>query len=296
MFPQITPSPTPGFWVHDLDPFIVHFPESWGLEGIRWYGLAYLAGLLFGYFMMAFYYKKGRSPLDDDGRSDFLFALLIGVLGGGRLGYMLLYQFGELCADPLSLFEVWNGGMASHGGMIGAALAVWWTAKRKKTSFLWLMDCITSLAGFGIFLGRLANFVNGELWGKITTVPWAVVFPLREFTDEGAVIAGYLLPRHPSQLYAAGLEGLVMFVYTQIRFWKKEPLPHGQIFGEAAVIYGVFRVINEFFREPDSGVSLFFGFSRGTVYSLILILAGAAVVAFVRLREKRSAADGNFKS
>ncbi len=285
---NLTPFPTPNYWVHNLDPFIVQFPDGWPLDGIRWYGMAYLVGLLFGYFALAFYYKKGRSPLDDNGRSNFLVALLIGVLGGGRLGYMLLYQFDELCANPLSLFQVWNGGMASHGGMIGAALAVWWTARHHKTSFLWLMDCITSLAGLGIFLGRLANFINGELWGKVTNVPWAVVFPWREFIDGKEVIVGYLLPRHPSQLYAATLEGLVMLIYTQIRFWKKEPLPRGQLTGEAAIIYGAFRVFNEFFREPDIGVSLFFGFSRGTIYSLLLMLVGIALVIFARSRNKKN--------
>ncbi|MCR5183963.1 MAG: prolipoprotein diacylglyceryl transferase [Opitutales bacterium] len=284
----LTPFPTPGYWVHHLDPFVFHFPEGWFLDGIRWYGLAYLLGLLFGYFMLGFYYKKGRSPLDDNARSNFLIALLLGVLLGGRLGYMLLYHFDVLCEKPLEFFAVWNGGMASHGGMIGVALACWWTARRYKASFLQLTDCIVSLAGFGVFLGRIANFINGELWGKVTDVPWAVVFPWREFIDGKEQIVGYLLPRHPSQLYAATLEGLAILIYTQIRFWKKQSLPHGQLLGETAVLYGVFRVFNEFFREPDIGVSLICGLSRGTVYSLLLIAVGIGVIVFVRRRSRRS--------
>ncbi len=278
--PSWTVDPTPGFWVHDLSPFIVEFPDGFFLGGIRWYGVAYLLGFVFGAIMLHLYYKRGRSPLAPDAQQNFLIALLIGVLVGARLGYMLFYAAGQLFSNPLSLFEVWHGGMSSHGGMIGALLATWWTSRKYKCGFLKLCDIITSMAGAGIFFGRCANFINGELWGKETDVPWAVVFKWPSATEQ----IGYLLPRHPSQLYAAALEGLAMLVWTQFRFWKKEPLPPGQLIGESAIIYGIFRVINEQFREPDIGVSFILGMSRGQFYSLILIAVGIAFVAIARKR------------
>lgn len=283
MFPATTQSPTPGFWVHDLDPFLVRFPEGWALEGIRWYGLAYLAGFIFGAIMLSVYYKKNKSPLDSDAQSNFMIALIIGVLVGGRLGYMLFYAWDSLVANPLSVFRVWEGGMASHGGMIGALLATWIFARRQKCSFLQLGDIIATLAPAGIFFGRLANFVNGELWGRETSVPWAVIFKYEKFNPfTGTAELSYLLPRHPSQLYAALGEGLLLLVWTQLRFWKKEPLPKGQIVGEAAVLYAVVRIIDELFREPDAGVSFILGLTRGQFYSVALLLFGIAVIVVAR--------------
>lgn len=283
MFPATTQSPTPGFWVHDLDPFLVRFPEGWALEGIRWYGLAYLAGFIFGAIMLSVYYKKNKSPLDSDAQSNFMIALIIGVLVGGRLGYMLFYAWNSLVANPLSVFRVWEGGMASHGGMIGALLATWIFARRQKCSFLQLGDIIATLAPAGIFFGRLANFVNGELWGRETSVPWAVIFKYEKFNPfTGTPELSYLLPRHPSQLYAALGEGLLLLVWTQLRFWKKEPLPKGQIVGEAAVLYAVVRIIDELFREPDAGVSFILGLTRGQFYSVALLLFGIAVIVVAR--------------
>lgn len=283
MFPATTQSPTPGFWVHDLDPFLVRFPEGWALEGIRWYGLAYLAGFIFGAIMLSVYYKKNKSPLDSDAQSNFMIALIIGVLVGGRLGYMLFYAWNSLVANPLSVFRVWEGGMASHGGMIGALLATWIFARRQKCSFLQLGDIIATLAPAGIFFGRLANFVNGELWGRETSVPWAVIFKYEKFNPfTGTPELSYLLPRHPSQLYAALGEGLLLLVWTQLRFWKKEPLPKGQIVGEAAVLYAVVRIVDELFREPDAGVSFILGLTRGQFYSVALLLFGIAVIVVAR--------------
>ena len=283
--PAFTETPTPGYWVHDLSPFIVKFPDGFFLEGIRWYGLAYLAGFIFGAVMLHFYFKRERSPLNPEAQSNFIFALLIGVLVGARLGYMLFYSAETLLADPLSFFKVWNGGMASHGGIIGALLATWWTARKYKCSFLKLCDIITTLAPAGLFFGRCANFINGELWGKETTVPWAVVFKWKVFDFSGGErLAGYLLPRHPSQLYAAAMEGLLMLAWAQFRFWKKRPLPPGQIIGETAILYSAVRVINEQFREPDIGVSFILGMSRGQFYSIVLALVGVVFVIVARRR------------
>jgi len=289
LIPATTASPTAGFWVHDLDPFIFRFPESWPLEGVRWYGMAYLAGFIFGAIMLSVYYKKGRSPLDSDAQSNFMFALIVGVLVGARLGYMIFYAWGDLVANPLSVFSVWQGGMSSHGGMIGAILATWICAKKKKCGFLKLGDIIASLAPAGVFFGRIANFINGELWGRETTVPWAVVFKYETFNRmTGTPEIQYLLPRHPSQLYAAAGEGLLILLWTQLRFWKKNPLPHGQVLGEACLLYAAVRIVDEFFREPDIGVSFILGLTRGQFYSVLLAFAGVAFIF-----ASRRAARGN---
>lgn len=288
MIPQTTSTPTPGYWVHDLDPFLVRFPEGWFLDGIRWYGLAYLAGFAFGALMLSVYYRKKRSPLNPDAQSNFMVALIIGVLAGARLGYMIFYAWDAFAANPLSALRVWQGGMSSHGGMIGAVLATWIFSRRQKCPFLQLGDIIASLAPAGVFFGRIANFINGELWGRETTVPWAVVFRYdlkNPFT--GAAETAFLLPRHPSQLYAAAGEGLLILLWTQLRFWKKEPLPHGQVLGEACLLYAAVRIADEFFREPDIGVSAILGLTRGQFYSVLLALAGVAFIVAARRFSRR---------
>lgn len=288
MIPQTTSTPTPGYWVHDLDPFLVRFPEGWFLDGIRWYGLAYLAGFAFGALMLSVYYRKKRSPLNPDAQSNFMVALIIGVLAGARLGYMIFYAWDAFAANPLSALRVWQGGMSSHGGMIGAVLATWIFSRRQKCPFLQLGDIIASLAPAGVFFGRVANFINGELWGRETTVPWAVVFRYdltNPFTGEAET--AFLLPRHPSQLYAAAGEGLLILLWTQLRFWKKEPLPHGQVLGEACVLYAAVRIADEFFREPDIGVSAILGLTRGQFYSVLLALAGVAFIVAARRFSRR---------
>lgn len=288
MIPRTTSAPTPGYWAHDLDPFLVRFPEGWFLDGIRWYGLAYLAGFAFGALMLSVYYRKNRSPLDPDAQSNFMVALIIGVLAGARLGYMIFYAWDAFAANPLSALRVWQGGMSSHGGMIGAVLATWIFSRRQKCPFLQLGDIIASLAPAGVFFGRVANFINGELWGRETTVPWAVVFRYdltNPFTGEAET--AFLLPRHPSQLYAAAGEGLLILLWTQLRFWKKEPLPHGQVLGEACMLYAAVRIADEFFREPDIGVSAILGLTRGQFYSVLLALAGVAFIVAARRFSRR---------
>ncbi len=289
MLPATTAVPTPGYWVHDLDPFLVRFPEGWFLEGIRWYGLAYLAGFVFGAVMLSVYYKKDRSPLAPDAQSNFMLALIVGVLAGARLGYMIFYAWDALIASPLSVFQVWHGGMSSHGGMLGALLATWIFSRKQKCSFLQLGDVIASLAPAGVFFGRVANFINGELWGRETDVPWAVIFKYEKFNPfTGASELAYLLPRHPSQLYAAAGEGLLILAWTQLRFWKKKPLPHGQLIGEACLLYAAVRIVDEFFREPDIGVSFILGLTRGQFYSAVLALVGVVfIVAARRLSRSR---------
>jgi phosphatidylglycerol:prolipoprotein diacylglycerol transferase len=261
----------------------VHFPRGFFVPGIRWYGLAYAVGFLIAASLLWLYAKKRRLPLNADQRSELLFALIAGVCVGGRLGSFLLYHPDELMAHPLDFFKVWQGGMASHGGFIGATIAIWWFGRASKLGFARIADAVATLAPPGLLLGRLANFVNGELWGKVTNVAWAVIFPIR---DAQGVIVAYTEPRHPSQLYEAALEGLLLMIYTQWRWWSGPPpgaagsRPSGQLAGEFIIAYALVRVIGETFREPDA--SLILGLSRGTFYSLFMFVIGMACIVVAR--------------
>ena len=249
-------------WVHTPHPFLIQFGEN---VGIRYYGLAYLLGFVFGAWMFRLYYKAGRTPLNPAASMDLMLYLIVGVMVGGRLGSYLLYDgWRSFGSDPLGIFKVWNGGMASHGGFLGVLLALAWFARQHKVKILHLGDLVTSTAPFGLLLGRLANYLNGELWGKVTDGTWGVVFqgdPTR-------------LARHPSQLYEAALEGALLLAYGQWRFWRtdapvKQP---GRLSGEFLVGYAVARIICEVFREPDA--SLLFGLSRGTFLSFFIAAGG----------------------
>ena len=294
-FPETTPRPAPGYWVHNLDPFLLRFPEGWLLEGLRWYGLAYVTTFIFAWFLMRFYYKRGKSPLNDEQQGTLMVAGVIGVLAGGRLGYVLGYMPLEaVLRDSSVIFQVNKGGMASHGGMLGVWLALAWFAWQTKTRFWRNLDMVVTLAPMGFLLGRIANFINGELWGRVTDVPWAVIFPTH---DRWGAIA-YLEPRHPSQLYAAALEGLLMLVWTQWRFWKFK-LPEGQLVGEAMFAYALVRIFDEFFREPDQGVNLILSLSRGQFFSVFLGLLGIAVIVWARkyhVPPETIEGDGNGKT
>jgi len=265
-------SPSLAYWVHTPHPFLIRFSENFG---IRFYGLAYLAGFIAAGWLLHLYFKAGRSKLDSSAIFDLMTYLVGGVVIGGRLGYFILYQPGAFFHDPLVLFRVWEGGMASHGGFIGVTIAMWLFSRRRNTGLLSVADLVVTVTPLGLFFGRVANFMNGELWGKPATVPWAIIFSR---TGGGDV------PRHPSQLYEALLEGLLLFLFLQWRFWKsdcakKQP---GRLAGEFLVGYAVVRVLGEAFREPDAGLIL--GMSRGTFYSLFIFVCGAALVAFARGR------------
>lgn len=253
-------------WVHNLDPFLIQFTEEFG---IRYYGLAYLAGFVAGGYLLYRYARAGRSRLPAPAIADFMTVLVLGVLVGGRLGHFLLYEPGQLFNPPWAFFQVWKGGMASHGGFLGVTIALWWFARAKKIPFAHLADLVASVTGVGLFFGRVANFINGELWGKVTNVPWAVIF---------SGTGGGPDPRHPSQLYEAALEGLLLLAFSQWRFWRSDVVraQPGRLCGEFLIAYAVVRAIGEVFREPDA--SLLFGLSRGTFYSLFLVLAGVAFI------------------
>ncbi len=263
------------FWVHDLSPFVIQFTDT---IGIRYYGLSYLLGFIGGAWLLHLYARAGRSQLPSAQISDLIIALVIGVMVGGRLGSFLLYNhLSTLGEDPLALLRVWEGGMASHGGFVGVAVAMAWFARSRKLPFLHVADLIVTVAPLGLMFGRVANFINGELWGKISQVSWAVIFP--ESAPAGTPVA-LIPPRHPSQLYEAALEGALLLALMQWRFWRTDVARRqpGRLAGEFLVAYAVLRMIGEVFREPDAGLDLILGLSRGTFYSIFLIVIGVILV------------------
>ncbi len=265
-------SPHPAFWVDDLDPFLVHFTRSFG---IRYYGLAYAAAFLVAAWLLSRYARAGRSLLPEAKIGDFMVAAVVGVVVGGRVGSYLLYDYWRsFASDPLAIFRVWEGGMSFHGGLLGVVVAVAVFSRSEKIRLTHLWDLMASAAPAGLFLGRLANFWNGELWGRISVVPWAVIFP--RSMPEGTPLS-HIAPRHPSQLYEAALEGLVLFALMQLRFWKSTVVREhpGRLAGEFLILYALFRIAGEFFREPDA--SLILGLSRGTFYSLFMVAVGAVL-------------------
>lgn len=259
-------------WVHDLSPFLIRFSDTFG---VRYYGLAYLAGFAVAWFLLVRYTRRGVSAMTESQVGDLMTALVLGVLLGGRLGYFMFYQPGEFFRDPLILLRVWEGGMASHGGFIGVTVALWWCGRSFRLPWRHLGDLVVSVAPAGVFFGRVANFINGELWGKPADVPWAVIFPAS--AEPGTPIE--LIPaRHPSQLYAAALEGLLLLALTQWLVWRTGLVRRspGRVAGWFLIGYALVRAFGEIFREPDAGLIL--GLSRGTFYSLFLVAGGLALL------------------
>jgi len=267
------------FWVDNLDPVL---GPHWGQIGIRYYGLAYILGFLAAAGLLHSYWRAGRSQLPAKRVPDLMVAVILGTLIGGRLGYFLLYHPNWLFSDPLVILRVWEGGMASHGGMAGVVIALVWFARSEKITFLHLGDIVASAAPAGLFFGRIANFINGELWGKPSNVPWGVIFP----NSAGPGIP--LVPRHPSQLYEAGMEGILLLCYMQWRFWKSDVVREkpGRLSGEFLIAYAAVRAIGEVFREPDAGLIL--GLSRGTFYSIFLVAAGIGLILHAEWRRRDS--------
>jgi phosphatidylglycerol:prolipoprotein diacylglycerol transferase len=258
-----------GFWVDQLDPFLIRFRGNFG---IRYYGISYVLGFLSAAWLLHRYARSGRSLLPRAKIADFMVAAVLGVVLGGRIGHYVLYDgWRTFGSDPFAILRVWDGGMSSHGGFIGVTLALVWFARSEGIPFLHLADLVASTAPAGLFFGRIANFINGELWGKESTVPWAVIFP-RSMPDGTPL---YMIPpRHPSQLYEAALEGLLLLAFTQWRFWRSNVVRDhpGRLAGEFLIAYALVRVAGEAFREPDA--SLIMGMSRGTFYSLFMIAFG----------------------
>lgn len=257
-------------WVHDIDPMLFHI---YGDFGVRYYGLAYILAFVGGYLFLRLAWREGRSPLDPEKIDNVFLAIAGGVIIGGRLGHVLFYELGRFLGDPLMVFRLWDGGMSSHGGFIGVALALIWAARRYGLSFAELGDLICPIAPLGLMMGRVANFINGELWGTPSQAPWAVIFPR---SAPPGVALEQVAARHPSQLYEAALEGLLLLLIFQWRFWfTKANKFHGRLSGEFLILYATVRIFCEQFREPDAGLIL--GMSRGSFYSLFLLAWGAVL-------------------
>jgi phosphatidylglycerol:prolipoprotein diacylglycerol transferase len=262
----------------DLDPIAF----SIGPLAVRWYGLAYVAGFLAAWWVLKVLDERWEIGLGPEKRMVAVLAAVVGVVAGGRLGYVLFYGAGEYFAQPLKIFALWDGGMSFHGGLVGILLAGVWFSRRYKVPFLTLCDVGAVGAPIGLFLGRLANFVNGELWGRTTTVPWAIVFP-------GAGPD----PRHPSQLYEAGLEGLVLFA-VMLLLAKTRRAP-GFLVGWMLTLYGAFRIFVEFFREPDVQIGFLpGGVTMGQLLSVPMIVVGVFLI--VRALRARTGAGAEATS
>lgn len=260
----------PAYWTHALDPVAIRFPASWGLVGVHWYGLAYAAGFVVAAYLLGRWRRAGLTPLRSaQDESTLITAVMIGVIAGGRLGHVLLYTPEAFFADPGMILRVWQGGMASHGGFLGVMLAGLWFARRVKADFLAVGDVLCALAPAGILFGRLANFVNAELVGVPTTVPWAVIFPA-----EGPE------PRHPSQLYEATLEGLIPLLWVLRRIPRR--LPPGRLAGEFLLLYSAGRILSEAFRAPVDGFVL--GLTAGQFWTLPLAVFGLGLLWRARRR------------
>jgi len=259
-----------------IDPVLLEI----GPFAIRWYALAYVAGLLIGWRYARFLVERDRlwgavprpSLLQLD---DFLLWATFGVIFGGRLGYILFYNLNHYIANPADMLFVWQGGMAFHGGFLGVTLAMILFSRNKPFSLLSLADIISVVATIGIFFGRIANFINGELFGRVTDMPWAFVFP-----------AGGPEPRHPSQLYEALLEGLVPFAVLNLLIFRFAALRcPGRVTGLFVMGYGTARLISELFRMPDAHIGfLSGGFTMGMVLSLPMIAAGVALLVWTGIR------------
>ncbi|HEX6742072.1 MAG TPA: prolipoprotein diacylglyceryl transferase, partial [Sphingomicrobium sp.] len=234
-----------------LRPWLFHI----GSFQLRWYSLAYVAGIFIGYWYLLKLTKKPGSPMSRKHADDLVFYAALGIIFGGRIGYILFYNLGQYLKDPLEMLKLWDGGMSFHGGVIGTSLGILYLARKEKLSWLRLHDYVACCVPFGLFFGRLANFVNQELWGAPTTVPWGIRFMEatgRRLPDGTAeVFLGP--PRHPSQLYEAGLEGLVLFGILWWLFWKTDArYQPGKLVGTFIFFYGLFRFALEFIREPDA--------------------------------------------
>jgi len=245
-----------------IDPVIFHI----GSLAVRWYGLAYVAGFIAAGLLLRWLDRRWQVGLSDDDQIDIVLAAIIGVIVGARLGYVLVYGLSSYVNAPLSVFAIWDGGMSFHGGLVGILVAGAFVARRKKISFLRLADMGAVGAPIGFGLGRLANFINDELWGRTTTLPWGMVFP-----------TGGPLPRYPSQLYEALLEGVVLFCVMLLLARRKHA--DGLMFGVLLTLYGVFRIMVEFVREPDAQLGLIAGpFSMGQLLSVPMVIVGCWLI------------------
>jgi phosphatidylglycerol---prolipoprotein diacylglyceryl transferase len=257
-----------------IDPVLVRF----GPFAIRWYGLAYVIGFIGAGILLYVLSKRWKLGLSGDDVVLVLLYAIIGVIVGSRLGYVLVYGAGQYWANPAKIFAIWDGGMSFHGGLVGILLAGWFAARSLKMPYLTLCDMGAVGAPVGFLFGRLGNFINGELWGRTTTVAWGMVFP-----GAGS------LPRHPSQLYEAFLEGAVLLTIMILLSLKLPPRPRGELLGWLVTLYGVFRIGVEFFREPDVQIGFLVritgavgGMTMGQLLSVPMVILGVWLVVRAR--------------
>ena len=253
-------------YIHNLDPIIINF----GFLEIRWYSLAYIFGIFLGFYYAKYLIKKFwyKENINVQVLDNFLIYLILGIILGGRLGYILFYNFNYYYQNPLEILFLWRGGMSFHGGVIGVLIASLIFAKKNNVKILVLTDIVVCATPIGIFLGRIANFINGELYGKKTFSDYGVIFPKIDME-----------PRHPSQLYEAILEGLILFFLLNIILKFKKKLFNGELSCYFLIFYSIFRIISELFREPDKHIGfIIFNISLGTIISFSFLISG--IIAF----------------
>ena len=261
-------------FTHNLDPVLFDF----GFIAIRWYSLAYIGGVLAGWW---FGKKIINKRLQDTGQKfdlrefdDLVTYLIISIIVGGRFGYIIFYNPGYYISNPLDIIKIWEGGMSFHGALIGVISGTYLFAIKRKISSLFLLDIIACVSPIGIFFGRIANFINGELVGKVTNASWGVIFPNID-----------MVARHPSQIYEALLEGMVLFFILNIFIFKKN-YKTGSCSFLFLIFYGFFRIFSEIFREPDVQLGYLFNFfSMGTILSFLMIIFGIIIFVFIRKNE-----------
>lgn len=258
-------------YTHNLDPILLDF----GLIIIRWYSLAYIFGIIIGWWfgkkIICHVLKNTNLKFNLNNFDDLITYIIISIIVGGRLGYVIFYNFNYYVANPLDIIKIWEGGMSFHGALMGIIIGTYLFSVKKNVPTFFLLDIIACVSPIGIFFGRIANFINGELVGKITTVSWGVVFPDVD-----------MMTRHPSQLYEALFEGIFLFFILNIFIFKKK-YTMGTCSYLFLICYGFFRIISEFFREPDIQIGYLFNlFSIGTVLSFLMILTGLAIFSFIQ--------------
>ena len=257
------------YWVHDLDPVIFNL----GPLAIRWYGLMYVLGLVIAIWWLGKRQEKGLFALPKkENIQDLAFYGFLGILIGGRLGNCFLYNAPYFLTHPIDIIKVWEGGMSFHGGMVGAAVGLFIYSKKIKIPFMHLLDNTALVSTVGLGLGRVANFINAELHGKATDVPWAVIFPN---VDN--------LPRHPVQLYQAFTDGVVLFAVMFL--FSRKPRKNGFLSGVFGVAYGVLRIITEPFRAEDSVLAGCCGLTKGQIYSVLTLIAGVLILVWSARQE-----------
>ncbi|MGP1928526.1 MAG: prolipoprotein diacylglyceryl transferase [Arsenophonus sp. NC-WZS1-MAG3] len=261
---------------------------------LHWYGLMYLVGFIFALWLAKRRASKANSGWMKNEVENLLYIGFLGVFIGGRLGYLLFYNLPAFLSNPLYLFKVWSGGMSFHGGLIGVICAIWLYAYRARCHFFHVADFIAPLIPFGLGMGRIGNFINGELWGRVTLdTPWAMLFPGSRGEDVQVISQDPsllpilekfgVLPRHPSQLYEMFFEGLILFIILNL--FIRKPRQIGSVSGLFLISYGVFRILIEFFRQPDAQLGLFAGISMGQILSIPMIIIGIFMMIWAHKKD-----------